>query len=124
MKKISGRLRSCRFMIFEINIAVNGETEVKGMRYFTDEQLKDMKERVKSEMSEQERSLSMAYISRIEVLDKRNDEYGDCREELMKAISQLEQVSERYIHRGRADPNDEDADAFEYENYDFRSVDD
>ena len=90
------------------------------MRYFTDEQIAKMKESVKQELSEQERSLCMAYISKIEILDKQNDASGDCRDELLQAISELEQVSERYVHRGKADPNGEDADAFEYENYDFR----
>ena len=90
------------------------------MRYFTDEHIAKMKESVKQELSEQERSLCMAYISKIEILDKQNDASGDCRDALLQAISELEQVSERYVHRGKADPNGEDADAFEYENYDFR----
>ncbi len=94
------------------------------MRYFSDAKISEMRESVKNELSEQERSLCMAYISKIEILDKRNDEYGDCRDELLKAIAELEKVSERYVHRGRTDPNDEDADAFEYENYDFKPTTD
>ncbi len=94
------------------------------MRYFTDGQIQEMKDKVKNDLSVQDRSLYLAYISKIEVLDKRNDEYGDCREQLMQAIAELEQTTERYIHRGRADPNDEDADAYEYENYDFRQTTD
>lgn len=90
------------------------------MKYFSDEQLAEMRQKIKTELGPQDRSLYLAYLSKIEMLDKRNDEYGDCRGELMQAIAELEQVSERYVHRGRADPNDEDADAFEYENYDFR----
>lgn len=92
------------------------------MRYFTDGQIQEMKDKVKNDLSVQDRSLYLAYISKIEVLDKRNDEYGDCREQLMQAIAELEQTTERYIHRGRADPNDEDA--YEYENYDFRQTTD
>ncbi len=94
------------------------------MRYFTDEKIQQMKEMAKHELSPQDRTLYLAYISKIELLDKRNDAAGDCREQLMQAIAELEQVSERYVHRGRADPNDEDADAFEYENYDFRPLED
>ncbi len=90
------------------------------MKYFSDKQLSEMRERVRTELSDQDRSLYLAYLSKIEILDKRNDEYGDCREELLQAIAELEKVSENYVHRGKADPNDEDADAFEYENYDFR----
>ena len=51
------------------------------------------------------------------VNNRRNDEYGDCRNELLQAITALEQETERYVHRGVADPNDEDNDAFEYENF-------
>lgn len=58
-------------------------------------------------------------ISRIEMLDKRNDQFGDCAGELMQAISELENVTKQYVHRGRTDPNDEDSDAFEYENYHY-----
>lgn len=94
------------------------------MRYFSDKQIAEMRERVKSELSEQDRNVYLAYISKIEILDRRNDEFGDVREELLRAIAELEQVSERYVHRGRADPNDDDADAFEYENYDFKQTTD
>lgn len=94
------------------------------MRYFTDLQIQEMRDKVKSDLGIQDRSLYLVYISKIEMLDKRNDEYGDCRDQLMQAISELEQTTERYIHRGRADPNDEDADAYEYENYDFHQTDD
>ncbi|MBQ8133415.1 MAG: hypothetical protein IJ192_15550 [Clostridia bacterium] len=94
------------------------------MKYFTDQQLSEMRSRVKNDLSEQDRSLYLAYLTKIEILDKRNDEFGDCREELLQAIAGLEKVTEGYVHRGRSDPNDEDADAFEYENYDFRQTTD
>ena len=87
------------------------------MRYFSDEKIAQMKDDIMNNSSSQNKSMYLAYLSRIEMLDKRNDQYGDCREELMKAISQLQSLSEGYIHRGKADPNDEDNDAFEYENY-------
>ena len=90
------------------------------MRYFSDEKIAQMKDDIMNNSSSQNKSMYLAYLSRIEMLDKRNDQYGDCREELMKAISQLQSLSEGYIHRGKADPNDEDNDAFEYENYDFK----
>lgn len=90
------------------------------MKYFTDEQIADMREKIRQSYSESEGLLYMAYISKIEMLNKRYDEKGDCKKELLNAIAELEKATERYIHRGRADPNDEDADAFEYENYDFR----
>lgn len=94
------------------------------MRYFTDSQIREMKEKVRNDLSIQDRSLYLAYISKIELLDKQNDEFGNCRDQLMQAIAELEQTTERYIHRGRADPNDEDADAYEYENYNFHQTDD
>ncbi len=90
------------------------------MKYFTDEQINEMRERIRSSYSGADGLLYQAYLSRIEDLNKRYDEHGDCKEELLAAIAQLEKATEQYIHRGRADPNDEDADAFEYENYDFR----
>ena len=93
------------------------------MRYFTDSQIREMKEKVRNDLSIQDRSLYLAYISKIELLDKQNDEFGNCRDQLMQAIAELEQTTERYIHRGCADPNDEDADAYEYENYDFHQTD-
>ena len=73
------------------------------MRYFSDAKISEMRESVKNELSEQERSLCMAYITQIEILDKRNDEFGDCREELMQAIAGLEKVTEGYVHRGRSE---------------------
>lgn len=94
------------------------------MRYFSDERLAQMKEEIKNNSSAQNKSLYMAYLAQIEMLDKRNDECGDCRDELLKVISQLQSLSESYIHRGKADPDDEDNDAFEYENYDFRQTTD
>lgn len=87
------------------------------MRYFTDQQIAEMKERIRSEYDENTVKRYLVCVTRLELLDRRNDEYGDCREELMQAIAELEKQTERYVHRGRADPNDEDADAFEYENY-------
>ena len=87
------------------------------MRYFSDQKIAEMKASIRTDYDENERSRYLACITRLELLDKRNDEYGDCREQLMQAIAELEKQTERYIHRGRADPNDEDADAYEYENY-------
>ncbi len=89
------------------------------MRYFSDEKLSEMRRRARSDFDEDGRSMYLAYIQKIEVLDKRNDQFGDAREDLLKAIAELEKVSERYVHRGKADPNDEDNDAFEYENYNY-----
>lgn len=94
------------------------------MKYFTDEQLGEMRQQIMEGYSENERAMYLACLTKIELLNKRYDEYGDCRDELMQAIAQLEAVSERYVHRGKIDPNDEDADAFEYENYDFRQTTD
>ncbi len=89
------------------------------MRYFSDKQLDEMRERAKNDFDENGRSMYLAYIEKIEILDKRNDQFGDAREELLAAIAELERVSENYVHRGKADPNDEDNDAFEYENYNY-----
>lgn len=94
------------------------------MKYFTDEQLSEMRKQIIEGYSENERAFYLAHLTKIELLNKRYDEYGDCRTELMEAIAQLESASERYVHRGKTDPNDEDADAFEYENYDFRQTTD
>ena len=98
---------SCRFLPFRR----------ENMRYFSDEKLKDMREQVRLNYDENESKRYLAWITRIEMLDRRNDEYGDCRNELLQAITALEQETERYVHRGIADPNDEDNDAFEYENF-------
>lgn len=90
------------------------------MRYFSDEKLAAMREDIRSRGKELNSGMYLAYLSKIEALDRRNDQYGDCREELLAAIADLERFSESYIHRGRANPDDEDNDAFEYENYDFK----
>ncbi|HCA55385.1 MAG TPA: hypothetical protein DEO95_07935 [Ruminococcaceae bacterium] len=87
------------------------------MRYFTDERLQQMREELAANYGETEARRYRAWLTHIEILDKRNDQYGDCRDELMQAIAQLERETERYVHRGRANPQDEDNDAFEYENY-------
>ena len=94
------------------------------MKYFTDDQIKTMREKIMDSYGENDRALYLAYLTKIEHLNKRYDEQGDCRDELMRAIAELEGATERYVHRGKADPNDEDADAFEYENYDFRQTTD
>ena len=90
------------------------------MRYFTDEKIQEMKDSIRAAYDPKDCAMYLAYVTKIEMLDKRNDQYGDCKDELMRTILDLEKASERYIHRGKADPNDEDADAFEYENYDFQ----
>lgn len=87
------------------------------MRYFTDSQIAEMKEKVRQDYDENEVNRYLACITKIELLDKRNDQFGDCREDLLQAISELQKQTERYVHRSRTDPNDEDADAFEYENF-------
>ncbi len=93
------------------------------MRYFSDEKLKAMREHIKSDYNSKDSAEYLAYLTRIEMLDKQNDQYGNCKTELMQAISEMSRRTEQYVHRGQADPNDEDADAFEYENYDFRQPD-
>ncbi|MBQ8132949.1 MAG: hypothetical protein IJ192_00820 [Clostridia bacterium] len=92
------------------------------MKYFTDKQIQEMRERIKAAYGGTDSILYLAYLSKIEALNKRYDEFGDCREELMQAIAEMERATEQYVHRGKADPNDEDADAYEYENYDFRQT--
>lgn len=92
------------------------------MRYFSDEKLAEMREMFRASAMANNGGMGLAYLNKIELLDKRNDQYGDCREELLRAISELQTLTEGYIHRGKADPDDEDADAFEYENYDFRQT--
>ena len=87
------------------------------MRYFTDEKLNEMRDNIKSEYTDNDRAELLAFLTRIELLDKRNDQFSDCREELMNAISEMEKRTEKYVHRGQADPNDEDNDAYEYENF-------
>ncbi len=94
------------------------------MRYFSDKKLDEMRDRARKEFGGEDENIYLAYIDKIERLDKRNDEYGDAREELLLAIAELERVTEGYVHRGRADPNDEDNDAFEYENYNFDGLSD
>ena len=76
------------------------------MRYFTDERLQQMREELAANYGEAEARRYRAWLTHIEILDK-----------LMQAIAQLERETERYVHRGRANPQDEDNDAFEYENY-------
>lgn len=89
------------------------------MRYFSDEQLSTMRENARQNYDPNQINKYLTCITRIELLDKRNDLYGDCRCELMQAISELERVTEQYVHRGKTDPNDEDSDAFEYENFSY-----
>lgn len=93
------------------------------MRYFSDEKLRMMREQIKKEYNIRDSAEYLAYITRIEMLDKQNDKYGNCKAELMQAISEMSKRTEQYVHRGISDPNDDDADAFEYENYDFKPFD-
>ena len=88
------------------------------MRYFTDDQIQDMRSQIKINYSGSETNRYLACVTKIELLDKLNDESGGMyREQLMQAIAELQKETEQYVHRGRADPDDEDADAFEYENF-------
>ena len=88
------------------------------MRYFKDDKIKEMREQIKLNYSESETNRYLACVTKIELLDKMNDESGGSyREQLMQAIAELQKETEQYVHRGRTDPNDEDTDAFEYENF-------
>ena len=44
------------------------------MRYFSDEQINQMKERVRNDFSPKSRAIYMMYVSRIEELNKKYDE--------------------------------------------------
>ena len=91
------------------------------MKYFSDEQINEMKQRVRSEFSPKSRAVYMMYVSRIEELNKKYDEGTASSKELLQAIAELQSFSERYVpHNSVEAKNDEDADAYEYENYDFR----
>ena len=91
------------------------------MKYFSDEQINEMKQRVRSEFSPKSRAVYMMYVSRIEELNKKYDEGTASSKELLQAIAELQSFSERYVpHNSVEYKNDEDADAYEYENYDFR----
>ncbi len=91
------------------------------MRYFTDQQIDDMKTMIKTDMDQRSGMIYLTYLKRIEELDRQNDRYGNCRAELMEAISQFQRFSDNYIpHKEKIDINDEDADAYEYENYDYQ----
>lgn len=92
------------------------------MRYFPDEKIKEMRDAIREYYNGSgDGMMYLAYVSELEALDKRNDEYGDCKEQLFQMMSELNRFSSQYVHhRGKADVNDKDADAYEYENYDFR----
>lgn len=91
------------------------------MRYFSDRKLEEMRRIVNTEMEESSRTLYMTYLKRIEELDKKNDQDGSCHDELMRLISRFQHFFDNYVpHKGKVDANDEDADAFEYENYDYQ----
>ncbi len=91
------------------------------MKYFSDERIREMKERVYSEIDPHDRNVYLMYIHRIEELNDRYDRGENCQAELLNAISMLNSLPMRYVHRGKADAGDEDADAYEYENYDFQN---
>ena len=89
------------------------------MRYFTDRQLKEMEEKIKSDYSGKDGTVYLAYLRRITELNKQCTEGIDKHKELMQAISEMQLFYEHYIkHSEKVDVNDEDADAYEYENYD------
>lgn len=96
------------------------------MRYFTDEKIAQMKEDIqKFYGNDKDSALYMAYVTKLEILDKRYDQYGDCKEELLQTISELNRFAGQSVkHRGKVDVNDEDADAFEYENFDYSQTTD
>ena len=90
------------------------------MRYFSDEQIQEMKERVRTDFSPKSRAIYMMYVSRIEELNRLYDEGKAESSELLQAIAELQKFSDNYIpHDNIVDKNDEDADAYEYENYDY-----
>ena len=92
------------------------------MRYFSDEQIQEMKERVRTDFSPKSRAIYMMYVSRIEELNRLYDEGKAESSELLQAIAELQKFSDNYIpHDNVVDKNDEDADAYEYENYDYSS---
>lgn len=92
------------------------------MRYFTDEQLKEMEQKIKSEFKGQTGTVYLAYLEKITELNRQCAEGIDKHKELTQAISEMQLFSERYIPHGeKVDINDEDADAYEYENYDYGS---
>ena len=81
-----------------------------------------MKERVRTDFSPKSRAIYMMYVSRIEELNRLYDEGKAESSELLQAIAELQKFSDNYIpHDNVVDKNDEDADAYEYENYDYSS---
>ena len=74
------------------------------MRYFTDEQLREMRENARNDYDSDQVNRCLTCITRIELLDKRNDRFGDCRTELLQAIGELERVTAQYVHRAVCTP--------------------
>lgn len=90
------------------------------MRYFTDKQLEEMEQKIKSDFDGKTGTIYLAYLQKIKELNKQCADGEDKHKELTAAISQMQLFSERYIpHKEKVDANDEDADAYEYENYDY-----
>lgn len=96
------------------------------MRYFTDEQIQQMRKNIREEFgNDRDGIIYLAYVSKLEVLNKRYDEFGDCKDELMQTIVDLQRFAGQYVrHKGKVDVNDLDADAFEYENFDYAQAPD
>ncbi len=91
------------------------------MKYFSNEQINEMKERVRTDFPPKSRAVYMMYVNRIEELNQLYDEGKIQSSELLQVISDFQRFSDNYVpHNNVVDKNDEDADAYEYENYDFR----
>ncbi len=91
------------------------------MKYFTDRQILEMKQQILDHAPPDARTAYMMYIDRIEQLNQLYDKGQATREELLRAMSDFQHFSEQHIpHNRKVDKDDEDADAYEYENYEFR----
>ncbi len=94
------------------------------MRYFSDQQLAEMRARVNAEMDTPSKNIFLTYINRIETLDKLNAQDNSHRAELMQVLADFQRFDNTYVpHKEKIDINDEDADAYEYENYDYQQAD-
>lgn len=74
-------------------VALAVERGGKNVRYFSDRQISEMRDRVYQEIDPKSRAAYMMYVDRIDQANQRYDNGTGSREELLQAMAELERFS-------------------------------
>ena len=74
------------------------------MKYFSDEQINEMKQRVRTDFPPNSRAVYMMYVNKIEELNQKYDEGKIQSSELLQVISDFQRFSDNYVpHNNKVD---------------------